>query len=111
MWYEGEVSLEASEFTTLLTEYLSTLSKTIEIVIHALIDEPLRSRIPHGKFVEEEPCFRIMDTVLMWGGGGLLLLGEHDVIKQQLRQGNQNTDGQSKCCIRKVGKDMEKQWL
>jgi len=36
---------------------------------------------------------------------------ERDVIKQQLQQGNQNTDGQSKCCIRKVGKDMEKQWL
>src|SRR6218665_1288421 len=45
------------------------------------------------------------------GGGGLLLLWERDVIKQQLRQGNQNTDEQSKCCIRKAGKDMEKQWL
>src|SRR6218665_894349 len=45
------------------------------------------------------------------GGGGLLLLWERDVIKQQLRQGNQNTDEQSKCCIGKDGKDMEKQWL
>src|SRR6218665_3333257 len=43
------------------------------------------------------------------GGGGLLLLGERDVIKQQLRQGNQNTDGQGKCCIRNFGR-LEKIW-
>src|SRR6218665_650128 len=38
-------------------------------------------------------------------------LGSMMSSDKQLRQGNQNTDGQSKCCIRKVGKDMEKQWL
>src|SRR5688572_16463813 len=33
MWHEGEGGLEASEFATLLTDYLSTLPETIEIVI------------------------------------------------------------------------------